>query len=407
MPASGCSPSTRVYRLQQIDIDRATQEFTPGAPIRQLDFFRGRLKEINRIRETIPSPGRHPLIFGKRGVGKTSLANVISYLAGEGAMAVKVTCEGSDTFKTIWNRVFEQATFHFRREAFGFDQSEAEAHASLADYLPHNNGISPSDVAGVLDRVQLPRAVFVLDEFDRVVDQATKRQMADLIKIVSDNTPGVTIVVVGVGNNIHELIGEHPSIVRNLAQIEIKEMPDAEVIEVVEKGFDRLQVKAADDVLAEIAKLAAGFPHYAHLLGLATAKACYARKTTAASRKLFDELACPFAVAEAIDSYREAFNTATFTTTRSRYPQFLCACGHAEVDEKEMFRTGDVVTAMSALYKPEVTSDLIKRALGDFCTEDRGRVLLQTKRGRVNYYHFREPMMRPFLRIKAKSLTAN
>ena len=387
-----------------MNLTQAILEFTPGAPISQYDFFRGRLKEINRVRETIPSPGRHPVIFGKRGVGKTSLANVIQYLAGPDATAVKVTCDGADTFKAIWNRVFQRTTVSFRRAAFGFNQEQAEVHTNLAAYLQTDNGVSASDVAGVLDQVQTQRAVFVLDEFDRVTDGQTKRQMADLIKIVSDNTQSVTIVIVGVGQNIHELIGEHPSIIRNLAQIEMREMSDAEVVEVVQSGFSRLGIAASDEVFDEIAALAGGFPHYAHLLGLATAKACITMETTSVELPLFNEMACPLAVEEATDSYREAFSKATTTTTKSRYPQLLCACAHADTDEKGLFRTGDVVSAMAAQFGSVVTNHQIKRALGEFSTAERGEVLLQTKRGRVNYYHFREPMMRPFLRIKAKSL---
>ncbi len=388
-------------------LNTPAQVFTPGAPISVRDFFRGRLKEINRVRETIYSPGRHPIIFGKRGVGKTSLANFIKYLAEPDSSSVKTTCDGTDNFKAIWNRVFQNAPVQFRKEVFGFNQTQAEGHTNLAAYLRTDNGVSPADVAGVLGVAQVRRAVFVLDEFDRVTDGPTKRQMADLIKIVSDNTPAVTIVIVGVGKNIHELIGEHPSIVRNFAQIEMKEMSDAELTDVVESGFKRLGIHATHDVFEEIASLSAGFPHYAHILGLATAKACWTQETDSIDINLFTEMACPLAVDEAIDSYREAFSRATMTTTRSRFPQLLCACAHANADEKGLFRTGDVVEAMEAIFGTIVTNHQIKSALGKLSTDVRGSVLVQTKRGPVNYYQFREPMMRPFLRIKAKSLPMN
>lgn len=187
--------------------------FTPGAPISQRDFFRGRIAQISRVIEAIPSPGRHPIIFGQRGVGKTSLANILAHLLPN-ALAVKVTCDGSDTFKSLWNRILQSATVSFKEQAFGFNREAAEQHTSLAAYLGRDNGVSPSDVAGVLAVVQ-QRAVFVLDEFDRVEDEQTKRYMADLIKVVSDNIPTVTIVLVGVSDSITGLIGHHPSIERN------------------------------------------------------------------------------------------------------------------------------------------------------------------------------------------------
>ena len=388
--------------------NNAMQVFTPRTPISVLDFFRGRRKEINRVRETIMSPGGHPMIFGKRGIGKTSLANLIQFLIDLNTTScVQSTCHSSYNFKTIWNRVLQNATVRFRTSVFGFNQSEAEQHINLAAYLPSNNGVSPADVAGVLGMAQVRQAVFVLDEFDRVTDSHTKRQMADLIKIVSDNTPSVTIVLVGVAENIHELIGEHPSVERNLVQIEMQEMSDVELTDVVQSGFTRLGIRAAPEVFNEIVGLSAGFPHYAHVLGLATAKACYTQETDFIDLELFHEMACPLAIDEAIDSYREAFSKATTTTTKSRYPQVLCACALAATDEKGLFRTSDVVDAMSRVFDKTVTNHNIKNALGELSTQERGKVLVQTKRGRVNYYQFREPMMRPFLRIKAKSLPAN
>ena len=62
---------------------------------------------------------------------------------------------------------------------------------------------------------------------------------------------------------------------------------------------------------------------------------------------------------------------------------------------------------MELIFGAVVTNHQIKSALGKLSTDARGSVLVQTKRGPVNFYQFREPMMRPFLRIKAKSLPAN
>ena len=71
--------------------------FTPGFPINHRDFFKGRVQQIKRILDTIPSPGRHPIVFGQRGVGKTSLVNILAELLPS-FLSVKITCDGSDTF---------------------------------------------------------------------------------------------------------------------------------------------------------------------------------------------------------------------------------------------------------------------------------------------------------------------
>ena len=51
--------------------------FTPSAPINRLTLFAGRLPQIDRVFGAVFSPGQHAIIYGERGVGKTSLANII------------------------------------------------------------------------------------------------------------------------------------------------------------------------------------------------------------------------------------------------------------------------------------------------------------------------------------------
>jgi ABC-type transport system involved in cytochrome bd biosynthesis fused ATPase/permease subunit len=52
--------------------------FTPAAPIRTRDLFFGRMDQLKRVVETINEPGQHAALYGERGVGKTSLANIIN-----------------------------------------------------------------------------------------------------------------------------------------------------------------------------------------------------------------------------------------------------------------------------------------------------------------------------------------
>jgi ABC-type transport system involved in cytochrome bd biosynthesis fused ATPase/permease subunit len=51
--------------------------FTPSAPIDDRTLFAGRKKQMVRILNAISQRGQHAVLFGERGVGKTSLTNVI------------------------------------------------------------------------------------------------------------------------------------------------------------------------------------------------------------------------------------------------------------------------------------------------------------------------------------------
>ncbi len=52
------------------------ETFTPGPPIDEVAHFAGRKATIQRLQDIAIEKVRHAIIFGERGVGKTSLANI-------------------------------------------------------------------------------------------------------------------------------------------------------------------------------------------------------------------------------------------------------------------------------------------------------------------------------------------
>ncbi len=84
--------------------------FTPSQPINKRALFAGRIDEIQRLVDSINSPGRHPIIYGDRGVGKTSLASIITELF-QGVVDLKVgkiNCEPNDTFASVWDKALAE-----------------------------------------------------------------------------------------------------------------------------------------------------------------------------------------------------------------------------------------------------------------------------------------------------------
>ena len=56
----------------------AAKVFRPRTPITSKELFAGRWNELKAVADAVNQPGLHAVIYGERGVGKTSLANVIS-----------------------------------------------------------------------------------------------------------------------------------------------------------------------------------------------------------------------------------------------------------------------------------------------------------------------------------------
>jgi Cdc6-like AAA superfamily ATPase len=156
------SPMDKFERIAQ-----ANQVFTPGFPIHQKDLFSGRANQLKRTLDTLSAPGRHPVIFGQRGVGKTSLANILGQVLRD-FLTVKISCDGSDTFATIWNRVLHTASLTFKQQALGFSAENSIKTISLGEALGHDPNITkPAEVADLFRPVN-KHCVIILDEFDKL-----------------------------------------------------------------------------------------------------------------------------------------------------------------------------------------------------------------------------------------------
>ena len=55
----------------------AANVFTPAAPIDAISLFRGREAQIQMLLEAVSQIGQHAIVYGERGVGKTSLISVL------------------------------------------------------------------------------------------------------------------------------------------------------------------------------------------------------------------------------------------------------------------------------------------------------------------------------------------
>src|SRR4051794_10335809 len=85
--------------------------FTPAAPINRNELFAGRKDQLLRVLDAINQRGQHAVIYGERGVGKTSLANILTVhlRAPNGILiAPHVTCAKGDDYSSIWRKVFTE-----------------------------------------------------------------------------------------------------------------------------------------------------------------------------------------------------------------------------------------------------------------------------------------------------------
>ena len=256
---------------QQLFLPEEVREaFSPAAPITRRDCLAGRTEQLVQILDVVAQRGQHAVVYGERGVGKTSLAAVATNgLLDRRTIALRVNCDGSDNFESIWRKVLGEAQLARPLPAVvGIRESLGEATASAGSLLAVTR-VTVDVVRQALHLLSRPAPmVIVLDEFDRLEDVRTKTLFADTIKALSDHIVPVTVVVVGVAESPATLLGEHRSIERGLKGIHVPRMPAADLAAIVRFSFSKLEMTIADDAVARIAELSEGFPYYAHSLGL-------------------------------------------------------------------------------------------------------------------------------------------
>src|SRR4051812_1597639 len=99
------SHSDRLYRMALV-----SQAFTPAAPVNNVSLFADRPDVVWSCIDAFYQRGLHIALYGERGVGKTSLANIVPLLLKGTKLslheAVRVDCNTQDTFNSIWRKVF-------------------------------------------------------------------------------------------------------------------------------------------------------------------------------------------------------------------------------------------------------------------------------------------------------------
>src|SRR4051794_34622875 len=84
--------AVRHHPLSEADIAakrfEANQLFTPSAPIAIAELFAGRQSQTQKIVDAVAERGRHVILYGERGVGKSSLAQIIPFFIPRGPQKV-------------------------------------------------------------------------------------------------------------------------------------------------------------------------------------------------------------------------------------------------------------------------------------------------------------------------------
>src|SRR5277367_591073 len=187
-------------------IAMAGHAFSPSAPISRVTLFAGRHQQIMRSIDVVYRRGQHGIIFGERGVGKTSMANLIADFISRSDkvdapprfLTPRVNCTASSDYDSIWREVFGRIPYF---------ENSGETGLAIGNFASKltDRKLDPGTVQDLLEAISSQRdLIVVVDEFDRLRDSKSRRLMADTLKTLSDHSIDATIFLVGVADTVDQ-----------------------------------------------------------------------------------------------------------------------------------------------------------------------------------------------------------
>lgn len=378
------------------------QVFTPHQPISQFDLLFGRSDEVRKLVEALNTPGQHVLLYGERGVGKSSLANVV---AGAGRTQLRKRlfvkrCDSSDTFETILTTPLKEVGADLTLAEVSDSSSHSagisapsagltlqKANEIVATYRSSHK-ISPSTVAEALAELD---GVLLIDEADAIATTDDRRRLAELIKQLSDSGSPFKVMVVGIAQTGTELTDAHPSVQRCLKETKLRRMNADELREIVEGGASDLGLKFDPKAVSSIVELSAGYPHFTHLLALKCAEEAIIEGRTVIRQEHLTN-AMTRAVEDAEGTLRRQYDDAV----RSRVDMYRYILMASARFGGEEFASAVLRDEISKISGEVISQGSLNNYFTRLVSNEDTTILKRTGKG---HYRFQDPRMASFVRI--------
>lgn len=373
----------------------AGQLFTPSTAILVAELFAGRRAQIGSLLDAVSERGRHAIVYGEPGVGKTSLAQILQYFVPREASKVKYIRKpvfSFDTYSSVWMEIFREVKFKA-------DIGEGTKEYSVSDM--YSDGVTPSDVVRELSYFSLNDIpIIVIDEFNVIGDNAGSKLMAETIKAVSDASLNATIVIVGISDTVENLVEGHASISRCTEEVLMPRMNNDELQSLLQSRIDKLGMEITGDAKWKIVNLCKGLPAFAHALGKGAVLSAIGNMHVNVAEADVDR-AITGILSSSQNTLKNDYETATRSNQeRARFRQILTACALARTDESGYFTAKQVQGPLAAILKKPIGIDGFNPNLKELASSKRGDVLQQIGSERIYRYRFKNPAMQPYVIMK-------
>lgn len=262
-------------------LKKVLQTFCPSAPTTDPSKFVGREQECSDLAKALLAPGRHAVVFGDRGVGKTSTARYVaeSICKSDDLKFIEYQCGTYDTYSDIASKIlggFGQLSVTTKKTDSHEQMMTGAVKAVIAAGELHSKRTETTESTDLIQAnltadhlasyLKGFGGIVLLDEFDRIKDERTKGFLAELFKALSNYRSPLKFILCGVSNTSADLIGAHESMYRNLKPVRIPYMPNSELRKIINDGLAELSLGFSSGLRESIVWLSCGLPYFTHLL---------------------------------------------------------------------------------------------------------------------------------------------
>jgi uncharacterized protein len=393
--------------------DVLRRHFTPARPISSSEYLRGREAKLRQIDRAFNSEGKHIFIFGDRGVGKTSLARTAALIhSSADGTPPTIECEKDITALQLLRDIAMRclppqdllsAATTKRSIKAGVPYLSGEfAQEIKKGIIPPITSVNDAlAIVSYVAQLNQKQPIIIVDEFDVIRDEETRRTFASFMKHISDQEVPLRFIVCGIGDSLDEMIGSHLSTGRYLMPIELDRLPYDARFEIIESAAAELGMKVDRETIIRIALISDGFPYYVHLLGEKLFWAIWDDNTTTSTPKHL-ETAIREASVEAEPSLKRTYELAT-QKYNDDYQQVLWAMAD---DSKLRRQMKDIYESYKRImsypkYRESASLDLQKfyQRMNALRNIRHGLILRTAAAG---WYEFRENRVRGYVRLVAE-----
>lgn len=424
--------------MTQPTITEVENAFQPAKEISSAERFAGRKSAVTEAYYGLIANGSHLAIVGNRGIGKTSLSRQVANIAtGDNSLLEKLglvhdrkldfltvyyAC-GKTTQNTTdlldrlltssgclgdWvyeipkaSKIVQGYNPKFGANIFGAEigisgEKKTEKTTEPAITSHAIDTVFTNAVAAIVEqKVSADGILIVVDEFDQIVDPSG---FASFLKALSTNVPNVKFCLVGVAQDIQQLMKEHQSSDRlfagsiialpSMSQTELKEIMT--IAEAGVRGHIKFDSMAAD----RLAFLAQGHPYMVHLIGK------YAFRLAFQARK---ETICSPDVDATVKSIAER---GADPVLEGRYKKAVASSEQREIVLKALAETlaedGEVWTTNAYRLALDQGVDNASQYVGHLASDEYGN---EIEKLRDRYYRFHDSLFAAYVRARPRLVT--